>query len=207
MKTFKIKISRTNAKLGAFIPSVNLPAGITCRPDAPCHKYCYAKKGTFTYSNVKKSHQDNLDLYKSDPETYFNDIIDYLNNQDITFKYFRYHSSGDIVDAPYFEGMIKVAMLCPNTRFLCFTKKFNIINDFLKKGGIIPQNLSIVFSGWSKHFKIDNPYNLPTTIIDFRNKEDNAESVKDATPCGADCSSCKACWYLKKGEIIAFKQH
>lgn len=206
-KTFKIKISRTNAKLGAFIPCVNLPAGVTCRPDAPCQKLCYAKKGNFTYNNVRQSHIDNLELYKSDPETYFNDIIDYLNNQDVTFKYFRWHSSGDIVDAAYFEGMIKVAEHCENTRFLCFTKRFDIINDYKKKGGIIPLNLKIVFSGWTKHFKIDNPYNLPTTIIDFRKKEENAKCVATAIPCGGDCSSCKTCWFLRNGETVVFKQH
>ena len=42
----KITISNTISKLGGFIPSINLPAGKTCRADAPCQKGCYAKKET-----------------------------------------------------------------------------------------------------------------------------------------------------------------
>ena len=38
------RISSTVSKLGSQIFSINLPQGITCRPDAPCMKGCYAKK-------------------------------------------------------------------------------------------------------------------------------------------------------------------
>lgn len=30
-------VSNTNSKLGGQILSINMPAGITCRPDAPCY--------------------------------------------------------------------------------------------------------------------------------------------------------------------------
>lgn len=39
----EVKISSGNSKLGK-IPSVSLPAGITCRNDCECSKKCYAKK-------------------------------------------------------------------------------------------------------------------------------------------------------------------
>ena len=50
-----INISTTNSKLGGTIPSINLPAGLTCRADAPCQKGCYAKKGNWIFKNVKES--------------------------------------------------------------------------------------------------------------------------------------------------------
>ena len=97
----KVNISKTNSKLGGFIPSINLPAGKTCRADAPCQKGCYAKKGNFLYKNVQQSLTNNLLVYLNDSNDYFNQIINELNNGDIVYKFFRWHSSGDIVDKNY----------------------------------------------------------------------------------------------------------
>ena len=64
-----VHISTTVSKLGASIPTVNLPPIITCRPDAPCAKCaeegggCYTLRGHFIYPNVKKSLQNNRQYY------------------------------------------------------------------------------------------------------------------------------------------------
>ena len=50
-----VKISTTVSKLGATIPTINLPPIITCRPDAPCKHGCYALRGHFIYPAVKKT--------------------------------------------------------------------------------------------------------------------------------------------------------
>lgn len=39
----QVKISQGNSKMGS-IPSVSLPAGVTCRSDCECNKKCYAMK-------------------------------------------------------------------------------------------------------------------------------------------------------------------
>ena len=165
----KVNISKTNSKLGGFIPSINLPAGKTCRADAPCQKGCYAKKGNFLYKNVQQSLTNNLLVYLNDSNDYFNQIINELNNGDIVYKFFRWHSSGDIVDKNYLLWVIKVAEALPQTKFLCFTKKFDLINDYLKDNNYIPDNLKIVFSAWDKDFKVENPFNLPVTYVRFKN--------------------------------------
>ena len=203
----QVKISLTNAKLGAKIPSVNLPAAVTCRKDAPCRKGCYALKGNFLYSTVQKSLNNNLDFYKSNPKEYFNEIIEYLNNDDVTYKFFRWHSSGDIVDYNYLLGIIKVAKKCPQTNFLCFTKKFNLVNYYLEKGHKIPKNLKFVFSAWDNSFKVENPYNLPVTYVNFKDKSKNADIPEYAIPCVGSCQQCKACWSLKQGQSVVFNQH
>lgn len=202
----KINISKTNSKLGGFIPSINLPAGLTCRADAPCQKGCYAKKGNFTYKNVKQSLLNNLEVFNNSPEDYFNQIINELNNGDITYKFFRWHSSGDIVNLEYLKGIIRVAEACPQTKFLCFTKKFILVNMYLefKK---IPDNLHIVFSAWDKDFKVDNPHNLPVTYVNFKDKNRNADIPEYAIPCVGKCYECKACWSLTKGQSVVFNQH
>lgn len=201
------KISLTNSKLGGYIPSVNLPAGTTCRADAPCQKGCYAKRGNWLYKNVKSSLENNLNEFISNSEEYFNDIISQLNNNDITFKFFRWHSSGDIVNYKYLEGIVKVANDCPNTKFLCFTKKFNLVNMYLDFKQTLPQNLKIVFSAWDKDFKVENPHNLPVTYVNFKDKTRNADIPEFAIPCVGKCYECKSCWSLEKGQSVVFNQH
>lgn len=201
----EIKISTTNSKLGV-IPSINLPTTV-CRHDAPCKKGCYAKKGNWLFPNVKESLANNLASYISDSESFFNQVIDYLNKGLVSYRYFRWHSSGEIVDYTYLLGIIKVAKKCKQTKFLCYTKKFDLVNKYLNTGAKLPSNLSIVFSGWDKDFVIDNPYGLPTTLVDFKDKALNANIPNDAFECVGSCEICQKCWNLKKGKSVVFHQH
>lgn len=207
MKTnYNVTISLSNAKLGDKIPSLNLPPILTCRADAPCKKSCYALKGNWCYKNVKESLKHNLDLFIQNPKKFFNSIIDFLNNDDVVFKFFRWFSAGDIVNDEFFEGIIKVAKKCKNTKFLCFTKKFDIVNRWLDKNKVLPKNLNVVFSGWDENFKIDNPYNLPTTYVYFP-KQKNKHIPEFAIPCKGSCKSCKSCWILKLHQSVYFNKH
>ena len=195
------KVSNTNSKLGGQIYSINLPPIVTCRSNAPCFKGCYACKGNWLFPNVKNSLQQNLEAYKNNPTLFFESVV----SQTALVRFCRWHSSGDIVDMQYFEGMCKVARKNKDTHYLCFTKKYEIINEFLSKGKRIPKNLSIVFSAWSNWIP-ENPYNLPMTYV--YGKEFNNELIpKDAIPCGGKCENCQACWTLKKGQHVYFLKH
>lgn len=202
-----VKISTTNSKLGYQIPSVSLAPSCSCRPDAPCAKGCYGKKGNFTYKQAQDAQRHNYDCYVNDSESYFNDIISFLNDSLITFKFFRWHTVGDIVDDNYFLGMIKTAKKCKQVKFLCFTKKFDIVNNYVNNGGVIPNNLKIVFSAWHKAFKVDNPHNFPVAYVFFKKQELNPDIPVLAIPCKGHCPECLACWSLKNGQSVFFNQH
>ena len=195
------KVSNTNSKLGGQIYSINLPPVVTCRADAPCFKGCYACKGNWLFPKVKNSLSQNLEAYKGNPTLFFDSVA----AQTALVRFCRWHSSGDIVDMQYFEGMCKVARKNKETHYLCFTKKYEIINEFLSKGKRIPKNLSIVLSAWSNWIS-ENPYDLPMTYV--YGKEFNNELIpKDAIPCGGKCETCQACWTLKKGQHVYFLKH
>ena len=199
-------ISLSNSKLGEFIPSINLPAGVTCREDAPCKKGCYAMKGRFAFPSVKTSMARNLMIYQLMPDIYFGYIKMYLHAA--AYKYFRFHSSGDIVDMAYLEGMVDVAKECKRTKFLCFTKKYELVNDYIKANGKLPANLIIVFSNW-KDFKCENPYNLPTSYVRFKDCE--CDIPETATQCTGFCGECvntkASCWKMKAGQSVVFNKH
>lgn len=200
-----VKISTTNSKLG-LIPSVNLTPIITCRKECPCAKDCYATKGRFRFQNVKDSMSHNLTEYLAHPEQYFADIKHAINNGMVSYAYFRWHASGDFVDANYFNGVVKVALDLPNTSFLAFTKKFEIVNEFIHNGGTIPANLHIVFSAWGDDFKVDNPYHFPVAHVRFKNKE-NKSIPASASECSGDCTTCLQCWNIKSGQAVVFNKH
>ena len=201
-----INISLTNDKLGSAIPSLNLPAGKTCRADAPCKKGCYALKGNWLFKNVIESLENNLKSFLENDKKFFKTIQDFLNNSDVIYRFFRWFASGDMVNEKFFNGIIDTAKKCKNTNFLLFTKKFDIVNNYLNAGNKIPKNLTVVFSGWDKNFTVENPYNLPTTYV-YMNNQDNTQIPEYAIPCTGSCKNCKACWNLKKGQSVYFHKH
>ena len=199
-----MKITNGNTKLSANVPNINLPAGITCRTDAPCFKQCYAKRGHFMYKNIQKCYKENLDHYIQDSGGYFNDIIKQIKQPLVIYRYVRWHSSGDIVDYDYLLGMVWVAKRCKSVNFLAFTKKYELVNKYLDDGGVLPKNLHIVFSGWDSKWTFDNPHNLPVALVRFKDDQRDFSKCKQ---CNGKCYECVGCWKLKKGETVVFDKH
>lgn len=201
MNQLKVSISNGNSKMGA-IPSVSLPACITCNPDAPCFKGCYAVKLSKRYKTVDKAYKRNLSILKNNSALYWNQV----KTAAMLTTYFRFHVSGDIPNIEYFNNMVALATQLPGTKFLAFTKQYKIVNEYLNNGGTIPENLKIIFSNWD-NWKTENPYNLPVCEVIFPHTAVN-ENWKI---CGGNCTECACrgigCWELQHGETIAIKKH
>ena len=199
--TNQISISHGNSKMGA-IPSVSLPACITCNPNAPCFKKCYAAKLERIYKNTRNAYARNLDILQTEPAHYWLQV----KAAAMCTRYFRYHVSGDIPNGHYLKMMVQIAQDLPNTVFLAFTKQYPIVNDYLNDGGTIPENLKIIFSNWGA-WKCENPHGLPTSEVIFK----GSEPAQDWKICGGNCAECACrgvgCWELKNGETIAFYEH
>lgn len=198
-------ISNSNTKLGTFIGSVNMPQGVTCPADAPCRKGCYATRGNFNYSNVKEGIYKNYLAYMENPQQFF-DVLHWQLNM-LPYRFFRWHGSGDIVDARYLEGMCWLAEQHPNTKFLCFTKQYKIVNDYLNEHEK-PMNLTIVFSNWMDYIA-PNPHNLPMTYVEFKGAD--FPLPENALRCSGKCATCVNtegnCWNLKNGDSVIMKKH
>ena len=192
-----------NIKLGGNIPQLNMPYAITCRPDAPCFRECYCTHGNMAFSTVRNSHKNKLELYKADPKAFFEQIDRELSF--VSYKYFRYHSSGDIVDAEYLGWMCWLARKHRETLFLCFTKKYELVNEYLNDH-VKPSNLILVLSNWGE-WKVDNPHNLPTSYVDFG--KGNEDIPRFAYECPGSCGNCENhfCWHLGKGQSVFFHKH
>lgn len=198
-----VRISNGNSKMGK-IPSVSLPAGLTCRPDCKCMKKCYARKLERLRPNVRNAYRANYDLLINDNETYWREVEASI----MMSRFFRFHVSGDILNEEYFSKMVEVSKRNKQCKILCFTKKYEIVNNWIKDNGDLPDNLQIVFSAW-KDMKMDNPYDLPEAHVLF--KDGTRTFDKYDVMCEGNCTKCAitdgGCWTLKNGEKVVFNEH
>ena len=198
----RISISNGNGKLGS-IPSVSLPAGVTCISCA-CGEKCYAKKLERLRPSVRAAYQRNLDTLKTEPDVYWREVEAAI----MLTRFFRFHVSGDIPDMTYLLHMLEVAGRNPHCEILCFTKKFDLVNALWTCGIPIPPNLHLVFSGW-KGLPMDNPHNLPEAHVRYRDGTTTARP--DAVECSGNCTECAkttgGCWSLRNGEQVVFNEH
>ena len=200
-----VSISRGNAKMG-LIASVSLPPIISCSKEAckHCGKDCYARKiARLRPKTVGAAYQRNLDILKEEPEQFWREV----NAAVAMSRFFRFSVSGDIYDKDYFENMVKVARNNKHCEILCFTKKFDIVNEWLNDHKL-PKNLHLIFSGW-RGMTMNNPHNLPEAHVFYR---DGTTTAKDgARYCSNNCYECAIemanCWSLKHGEQVVFAQH
>lgn len=197
-----VKISPGNTKLGA-IPSVSLPAVKTCRA-CDCNKKCYAKKLERIRKSVRDAYQHNLDVLTYNKDTYWREVEAAV----MLSRFFRFHVSGDIPDRDYLEHMVEVAKRNPHCEILCFTKKYELVNEYLDMWSFFPDNLHMILSGWTG-LPMVNPHGLPEAHVIF--KDGSTTARQDAIPCNGNCSDCAmtdgGCWSLKKGEQVVFHEH
>lgn len=194
-------ITTTNTKLGGNIAQVNMPYIISCREDAPCKKECYCAKGNMNLGNVKAAHIKRYNMILKNIDNFFNQIDGELSF--IPYKYFRWHSCGDIPNMDYLDHMCRLARQHRETRFLCFTKKYELINEYFIDHNK-PSNLVIVLSHW-KNWHPRNDHNFPESYVDFGDNE----IPTFAYECSGNCGECPGthCWYMNKGDKVIFKKH
>ncbi len=201
MKNNQVSISHGNSKMGA-IPSVSLPACVTCNPDAPCFAKCYARRLERRYKTVSNAYARNLEIWANNPGAYWLQVKAAASMT----RFFRYHVSGDIPNILYFIDMVLTAKQQPNTTFLPFTKQYQIVNQYLNDGNTIPENLKIIFSNWGT-WKCENPHNLPVCEVVLK----GPDPAPDWKVCGGNCTECACrgvgCWELKNGDTIAIYEH
>lgn len=197
-----ISISNGNSKMGG-IPSVSLPAVKTCRI-CDCHNKCYAKKLERLRPTVRRAYQRNLDILTSDPDTYWREVEASI----MMSRFFRFHVSGDIPDAAYFEKMVEIANRNQHCQILCFTKKYEIVNGYISDNWALPDNLHLIFSAWD-NLDMDNRFGLPVAYVRYRDGHTAAPS--EAFECHGNCSECArtdgGCWVLGIGEAVVFDEH
>jgi len=164
---FGVTFSKGNIKTGGVM-SVSLNNDF-CDPSWPCYQYCYARKMTELKASVKKSYNNNTDIYRNN-ESVFWAAVDmayrYCSALDIAF---RWHIDGEIPNAEYFRNVVDVCKKYPNVETLLMTKRHDIVNEYCAENGdssaCIPSSLHIGYSLLGHGYAVNNPYGFSTRSV------------------------------------------
>jgi len=202
-----VTISEGNTKLGPKIPSVSLPPGLSCRPDAKCYASgkCYALKAWRQYPKVREVWTNNWKLALLDIKRYFDEIDEYLYRH--MPSRFRWHVAGDIPTMEYLDYIHQLARIHPNTDFLCFTKRGDLLAwDILRQSQI--KNLHLVYSAWPGMHVYNSVIlsRFPVAWAEIPGDPDT-EMPKGVPKCSGSCQTCGRCWLMKPGQNVRFPLH
>lgn len=200
----KLHISMGNGKMGA-IPSFSLPAGLTCAGGAQskCYKDCYARRLQSFRPNLLKAYMDNYEALERD----MNGCRRYLNwwfDNPNAPRMFRLHVSGDFYSREYWWMWLDVIAKHPGTRFMAFTKQFEIVRDDVSR---IPENMTLAASAWPG---VPMPGWIKGTLpIAYMQDGTETRIPEGAHLCLDDCSGeCRGfCWGMKRGDAVILPKH
>jgi len=194
-------ISERTTKMGNILSFSTLPYRM-CRKDLPCYKDCYAAKICRLRKTVAKAWGDNTAMLEDGRyDEVKDDIVDTIRFRHAAL--FRWFVGGDIHDDNTMRMMIAVANECPSTRFMCFTKYYDIVEKHHKD---IPSNLNIVLSAW-KSLQPTKAQKKLFPVCYYDDGEEDCQVPVIATICGGDCEHCQLCFNMKAGEAVCIRRH
>jgi len=141
---------------------------ITCPFAKDCIKFCYARKGSFIWTNTKKAYEKRylltkeIDLFKSK-------MTDAIQRRKAS--HIRIHDSGDFYNFAYINIWFQIMRENENVIFYAYTKSKMLFDEF----DFLPPNFTVIYSLGSK---FDN---LIDKSIDRHSKifESEAELLKE----------------------------
>ena len=206
LRSNEICANNNNRKLGKACISVPFPV-IVCNPNAPCYLKCYAKHGCQGFANVQGAYYRNLRLYHNDANDFFEQLFYKIKFSGLPLV--RFFDSGDYPDAEFLVRSVELAKKFPGVKFMAYTKKYDLVNDYLSGGGKLPDNYNIFFSAWDKLWEVPNPHGLPVAYVKFKEERLTPEIPNNAFHCPgreSSCSACGVCWN-KKVKAVYFDEH
>ena len=115
---------------------------LVCPSAGVCAQLCYARSGTYNFSNVKKAHTRNLESIVDDPQGWKNQLTNELKAKRYQGgKSVRIHDSGDFFTEQYFLLWLDIAKENPHVFFYAYTKEVAMV-----KKHQLPENFVIIFS-------------------------------------------------------------
>lgn len=196
------------------VPSVSLLPPDSCGPDVLCRKDCYACRLLKTRKTWKTTLEHNLAAVREDLTGYFHAVQSFLRKEKP--KMFRWHVAGDIPSVEYLHSMIWAAHWYPKVKFLCFTKRWDLVSTGytdrrLSPTGTsaTPSNLRIVVSRWPGDSEPRGPWvsSLPQAWISTDKRAPTPSRRQGVFACPGRCDTCGKCWALKPGQHVVLKKH
>ncbi len=171
-------ISATLCKVGGKLQQVE---GSTCHS-------CYAMKGHYRYNSVKVSHARRLEGFSKPGWTAA--MVYLLQRSGET--YMRWMDSGDLQSTDMLLKICAVAALTPKIKHWLPTRELGIVQAYVAKGGIVPDNLTIRVSATMVDGAATSKW--PVTSGVHTKEPDGVAHVCPAPTQNNNCGKCRACW-------------
>ena len=194
---------------------------------------CYALKGMYRMQNVKKAHAKR-EAGITNPKWVEAFVVMLNNHTSFAVPYFRWHDAGDIRSVEHFAKICEIAVMSPHIRHWIPTRENKIINQYVRGGGFIPDNLCVRLSAPMVDQKPvhTNDYNTSTVhsdigrssaIANWKGKECQAyRTSKDGKIMAREvyrsltkedkkeydfgyCGDCRDCWSKEIDNVSYFK--
>jgi len=123
-----------------------------CPSAGICADFCYAKSGTYRFSNVMKAHKEKLDLVRNNMDGWRDMMIGELKKKKYDKGFIRIHDGGDFFSKKYALTWFKIAIAHPDKLFYAYTKEVKMFKAILKDK--IPENFTIIYSFGGKQDKL-----------------------------------------------------
>jgi len=160
------KIKKTSKEFNVRLFNFGIPAyktatgKLTCPMADTCIKFCYARKGAYSWSNVKPAFEKRYEATKLD--SFVDTMVHAIEKKKAT--YIRVHDSGDYYSRAYMLKWFKIAQKLPHVRFYSYTNMVELVKEFKSKG-MIPQNYDFIFSDSGKQRDKIQPTDRHTKIF------------------------------------------
>jgi len=116
----------------------------TCPNSGACGAFCYAKNGTYMFSNVKKAHLEKLELVLYRRTEWRKMMVEELKKPKYAGKFIRVHDSGDYFNIDYALDWFDIMRASEHCTFYSYTKQVKMFKENLK--GRLPANFITIFS-------------------------------------------------------------
>lgn len=135
------KLKKTSDLNGIKIMNFGITAGLACPQAGACAKFCYAKKGAYSWGNVSPAFKKRYDITKQD------NFTDLMTAEIIKKKVdmVRIHDSGDFYNKEYLDKWLSIIVLMPDVSFYAYTKSLHLF-----KGLKLPKNFVVIYSEGGK---------------------------------------------------------
>ena len=153
-------------------------------PGSVCSK-CYALKGRYVFPTVLQAQERR---FQSLTHPQWVDAM-VFSIRKLKCDYFRWHDSGDLQGIWHLKNIVKVALLCPETKFWLPTREVQIVDEYLKTIGDFPNNLVVRISAPYIDGELASKVFNTSTVVSNKN-----DATCPAYKQGGKCGSCRACW-------------
>lgn len=132
------------------IPAFQSSTGLKTCPNAGlCAIGCYARSGTYAFSNVKRAHEAKLTLTQTDlfVSEMIKEIETWLKKRSVKNLKVRIHDAGDFYSKEYLLKWITIMTHFDKytdfVSFYAYTKQVNLIKTYKAS---LPSNFTVIFS-------------------------------------------------------------